>query len=90
MSKYYKEEDLERALIGFVRETGIDEKPYDYAVNVLDNLHVMIVPKIINGVVLKDCDKVIERFLEEHEYGELWEAVRALRDFYDWVTEEER
>ena len=38
MSKYYKEEDLQRALIGFIRETGIDEKPYDYAVNVLDKL----------------------------------------------------
>lgn len=38
MSKYYREEDLQRALIGFVCETGIDEKPYDYAVNVLDNL----------------------------------------------------
>lgn len=38
MSKYYKAEDLERALIGFIRETSIDEKPYDYAVNVLDDL----------------------------------------------------
>jgi len=56
----------------------------------LESLPVLIVPKTINGVVLKDCDKVIEPFLEEHEYGDLWEAVRALRDFYDWITEEER
>lgn len=41
MSKYYKEEDLQRALIGFVRETGIDEKPFEYAANVLDNLQTI-------------------------------------------------
>lgn len=41
MSKYYKEEDLQRALIGFVRETGIDELPYEYAVNVLDKLSAL-------------------------------------------------
>lgn len=30
MSKYYKEEDLERALIGFVRETGEDRSYHTY------------------------------------------------------------
>ena len=41
MSKYYKDEDLQRALIGFVRETGIDELPYEYAGNVLDRLSAL-------------------------------------------------
>lgn len=44
-------------------------------------------PKELNGVVLDDCDKIVDEFLEEHECDELWNVVRALRDFYDWTMD---
>ena len=44
-------------------------------------------PKVLNGVVLDDCDKIVDEFLEEHECDELWNAVRALRDFYEWTID---
>ena len=44
-------------------------------------------PKKLNGVVLDDCDKIVDEFLEEHECDELWNVVRALRDFYDWTMD---
>lgn len=44
-------------------------------------------PKKLNGVVLDNCDKIVEKFLEEHECDELWNVVRALRDFYDWTMD---
>ena len=89
MSKYVK---LEDAIEIFKYDSKDSHILYNEAkvTQMLESLPVLIVPKTINGVVLKDCDKVIEPFLEEHEYGDLWEAVRALRDFYDWITEEER
>ena len=44
-------------------------------------------PKKLNGVVLDNCDKIVEEFLEEHECDELWNVVRALRDFYEWTID---
>lgn len=45
-------------------------------------------PSVLNGITMSECDKVIEPFLEERSCDEVWHAVRALRDFYDWVMSE--
>lgn len=45
-------------------------------------------PSVLNGVTMSECDKVIEPFLEERSCDEVWHTVRALRDFYDWVMNE--
>ena len=84
MSKYIKLEDA----INLFGRSG--EYHADTIADMLLDLPTIEMPTELNGVILKDCDKVIEPFLEEHECDELWHTVRALRDFYDWVTEEER
>ena len=89
MSKYYNAESVNDEIVRVLEQTDCKDEYIDRVLRAIESLPTIIVPKIINGVVLKDCDKVIERFLEEHECDELWETVRALRDFYDCVTEEE-
>ena len=83
MSKYIKLEDA----INLFGRSG--EYHADTIADMLLDLPTIEMPTELNGVILKDCDKVIEPFLEEHECDELWHTVRALRDFYDWVTEYE-
>ena len=86
MNKYIKLEDALKGLnIGYGK--------YDYVSKVAEyyyDLPAIEIPTELNGVILKDCDKVIEPFLEEHECDELWRTVRALRDFYDWATTERK
>lgn len=93
MSKYIKLEDaIEQVKTEFYGGGYQEwlEISIDNLINRIANLPTIEMPTELNGVILKDCDKVIEPFLEEHECDELWHTVRALRDFYDWVTEEER
>ena len=100
MSKYIKLEDAIRKYAEMFAdeaywEHGVgdgkpDEEDLDIAREYYSDLPTIEIPTELNGVILKDCDKVIAPFLEEHECDELWETVRALRDFYDWITEEER
>lgn len=82
MSKYYKEEDLIKVLTGFVRETGIDETPYEYAEFVLD--------KIPSIEVDEDCiskRKLISDLSGIWEDGYTPNLPRTMLDFQDMLED---
>lgn len=84
------ESEMEEFNLGDFTECSFNTTQIKLIARMIESLPTIEIPTELNGVILKDCDKVIAPFLEEHECDELWETVRALRDFYDWVTEEER
>lgn len=89
MSKYYREEDLQRALIGFIRETGIDEKPYDYAVNILDTIPSIEVSE--DAVRRKEVEEMLEdAWVDGYEYsGNLLSDLEKLQSVIPQVPSED-
>ena len=91
MSKYYKEEDLQRALIGFVRETGIDEKPFEYAANVLDNLQTIEVSEEQLGKLLgklQASENSVENTTASEDFTSISRANSKLEVSEDCISRE--
>ena len=45
-------------------------------------------PTEFNGITLKEADYLADEFLKETPCNRMWDAVRALRDFYETVMSE--
>ena len=43
-------------------------------------------PTEFNGITMQEADALADEFLTEAPCNETWDAVRALRDFYETVT----
>ena len=45
-------------------------------------------PTELNGITMQEADYLADEFLSETPCNRMWDAMRALRDFYETVTSE--
>lgn len=43
-------------------------------------------PTELNGITMKEADYLADEFLKDTPCNRMWDAMRALRDFYETVT----
>ena len=49
------------------------------------SLYIKEIPSVLNGMPLADANRLASEFLDDQPCDETWHAIRALRDFYEWV-----
>lgn len=45
-------------------------------------------PTELNGITMQEADYLADEFLKDTPCDRMWDAMRALRDFYETVTSE--
>ena len=45
-------------------------------------------PTELNGITMEEADYLADEFLKDEPCNRMWDAMRALRDFYETVTSE--
>ena len=45
-------------------------------------------PTEFNGITMQEADYLADEFLKDTPCNRMWDAMRALRDFYETVTSE--
>ena len=45
-------------------------------------------PTELNGITMQEADCLADEFLKDTPCNRMWDAMRALRDFYETVTSE--
>ena len=45
-------------------------------------------PTELNGITMQEADYLADEFLKDTPCNRMWDAMRALRDFYETVTSE--
>ena len=45
-------------------------------------------PTELNGITMQEADYLADKFLKDTPCNRMWDAIRALRDFYEIVTSE--
>ena len=70
---------------------AIDAQPTIDAVSVVRGemgFYIEELPTELNGITMQEADYLADEFLKDTPCNRMWDAMRALRDFYEIVTSE--
>ena len=70
---------------------AIEEAPTIDAVSVVRGemgFYIEELPTELNGITMQEADYLADEFLKDTPCNRMWDAMRALRDFYEIVTSE--